>query len=140
MLGLVQARGKPLFELVEVLAGKSVPLPPLPTDRKNKRHMMRHLHASYDGLLAFLRAHGAMLASLKSDHLLALDDFLKVSEERHAAAAAAASGGAVLKPERLPRAKRKALEAEHKPAHVEAWLELLLQAIEYMYTYIHIYI
>ena len=57
---------------------KRMPLPSAPSDKKNAKQMLRHLHASYDGLIAFLRAHGAMLAALKSDHLLSLEDFLNM--------------------------------------------------------------
>ena len=124
-LAMVQARGRPIFELVEVLAGKSVPMPPAPQDRKNAKQLLRHLHASYDGLVAFLRAHGAMLAALKSEYLLNLEDFLKVSAERHAAAAM--GDGAK---ERLSRSRRKQLEAEHKLGHVESWLEIVLQVVK----------
>ena len=63
-----------------------------------------------------------MLASLKSEYLLALDDFMKVSAEKHAAAAMGDRAK-----ERLPRSRRKQLEAEHKLGHVESWLELVLQ-------------
>ena len=37
-------------------------MPPRPQDPKNAKQVLRHLHASYNGLVAFLRAHGAMLA------------------------------------------------------------------------------
>ena len=124
-LAMVQARGRPIFDLVEVLAGKAVPMPPAPQDRKNDKQLVRHLHASYDGLVAFLRAHGAMLAALKSDHLLGLADFLTVAKERHAAAA----NGDKSK-EKMPRKQRKQLEAEHKLGHVEAWLEIVLQVVK----------
>ena len=68
-------------------------MPPRPQDPKNAKQVLRHLHASYNGLVAFLRAHGAMLAALKTEHLLSLDDFLKVSECRRAELSGAERSG-----------------------------------------------
>ena len=45
-----------------------------------------------------------------------------MSAEKHAAAAMGDRAK-----ERLPRSRRKQLEAEHKLGHVESWLELVLQ-------------
>ena len=41
-------------------------MPPRPQDPKNAKQALRHLHASYNGLVAFLRAHGAMLARTRT--------------------------------------------------------------------------
>ena len=41
-------------------------MPPRPQDPKNAKQVLRHLHASYNGLVAFLRAHGALLAPTRT--------------------------------------------------------------------------
>ena len=41
-------------------------MPPRPQDPKNAKQVLRHLHASYNGLVAFLRAHGALLAPTRA--------------------------------------------------------------------------
>lgn len=111
---LTQSKGAPAYELVQMLSGKAIPLPEAPTDRKNDKAALRYLLGSYEALLAFLRAHGAMLASAKAESMLPLDDYLKL-----------VAGGAP-----LSRAKRSTLRRAHSVAHPEAWLELVMQLIK----------
>jgi hypothetical protein len=88
-------------------------VPEQPADRKNEKALLRHLVQSYDQMIQFLRAHGAMCASLKAEQLLPLDEYLKL-----------VGGGAP-----LSRKERKAVRDEHAVFHSESWLELLFQAI-----------
>ena len=110
---LTANKGAVAYELLALVSGKSVPVPEQPSDRKNEKALLRHLVQSYDQMIQFLRAHGAMCASLKAEQLLPLDEYLKL-----------VGGGAP-----LSRKERKAVRDEHAVFHSESWLELLFQAI-----------
>ena len=108
-------KGQAGYDLINLISGKTVPMPDPPADRKNDKAALRFLVASYEGLLTFLRSHGAMLGFVKAERLLPPDDYFKLLS---------LSGTA------LGRKERNEVRREHAVLHAEAWLELLIQAVK----------
>ena len=112
---LTTNNGAVVLDLIQLVSGKSVPLPDPPADRKNPKLALRHEVMCYDAMLAFLRAHGGMLAHVKPEMLLPLDPYLKLI----------AGNGPP-----LGRKERSAARRDHQVRHPEAWLEVLFQAVK----------
>lgn len=119
---LCASKGKAAIELVEVLSGKRVSIPQVAAaDRKNAKQVARWTLGHFEALLSFLRGCGALLAPVKADHLLSLDDFMKLAEAGVGTIPSTAKGG------RLSRRRIKSLTAEHTGAHAPSWVEVLFQ-------------
>ena len=110
-----QGKAQAMYDVISLTSGKSVPLPDPPADRKNEKAALRHEVASYDAVLSFLRAHGALLASTKPELLLPLDEYLKIM----------AGNGAP-----LGRKERREVRKDHAVRHPEAWLDVLFQTVK----------
>ena len=112
---LTQNKGSSAYDIIQLVSGKSVPLPEPPQDRKNDKAALRHEVLSYDAMLAFLRAHGAMLAHTKPEMLLPLDEYTKLM----------AGNGPPLN-----RKQRAEVRRDHGVRHPEAWLDVLFQTVK----------
>ena len=111
---LTANKARAALDVIQMVSGKTVPLPDPPTDRKNEKLALRHEMASMDAVLAFLRAHGAMLAHVKPEMLLPLEEYMKLL-----------SGGG-----QLSRKERKAIRKDHEVRHPEGWIDVLFQSIK----------
>ena len=112
---LTANKARAALDVIQMVSGKTVPLPDPPTDRKNEKLALRHEMASMDAVLAFLRAHGAMLAHVKPEMLLPLEEYMKLM----------LSGGGRYR-------ARSARRSERTMRHGirEGWIDVLFQSIK----------
>ena len=107
---LCAARAAPTLELLAMLSGKPVPMPDAPADRKSEKQALRHAVACGEAMLAFLRAHGAMLATVNPEHLLPIEEYVRLGK--------------------MAGRPKATLVREHGYKHPEAWLEVVLQLVK----------
>lgn len=131
---LVHSNGRYLYEMIEFLSGKTVPNKGgagrgadgtsssfRTTDRGGKgknREMVKisGLLTQYDQLLLFLKNNGALLASVRPEHFLSCDQYLRYMQ---------ANSGTP-----LSGAQRRHVEKQFYPRSMDAWLSCILQAIK----------
>jgi hypothetical protein len=123
---LLAGTGRQLYDMIEFLSGKSVPQGRARVEtgggrgnmgssgRSRNREMIR-IHAlmgQYEAMLTFLKSHGGLLASVKPEHFLSLDQYLRFQQTQY------------------PGTKRHVTEKAFYPKSVESWLTCILQTIK----------
>lgn len=125
---LVQSNGRFLYEMIEFLSGKAVPQKGRggadgtsssfrSNDRGGKgknRELVKitALMAQYEQLLHFLKTHGAMLASVRPEHFLSSEHYLRLMQSSNAGLT------------------RRQVEKVFYAKSMEAWLSCILQTIK----------
>jgi hypothetical protein len=97
----------------------------------SKRERAAVMYAQAQGLLGFLRGHGAMLPQVQPEALLCREDFCRVRKYQHRGAFGAPWGAPILQylspAERIRR--RKFLSAAFPLLSLEAWTSVCLQVV-----------
>eukprot|EP00927_Polykrikos_kofoidii_P033789 TRINITY_DN28631_c0_g1_i1.p1 TRINITY_DN28631_c0_g1~~TRINITY_DN28631_c0_g1_i1.p1 ORF type:complete len:1661 (+),score=302.97 TRINITY_DN28631_c0_g1_i1:478-4983(+) len=124
---LISSGGRHLYEMIEFLSGKQVPAKNARTDngqtrtdnrgpagRARTRDMQRILSVTsqYESLLTFLKTNGALLASVRPEHFLSSDQYLKFQQNSYHGV------------------QRRQVEKSFFPKSIEAWLTCILQTIK----------
>jgi hypothetical protein len=124
---LVTSSGRQLYDMIEFLSGKAVPAARRagesgPNTRANmgssqrtrNREMIKinQLMGQYESMLTFLKQHGGLLAHVKPEHFLSLDQYLRFQQSQ------------------VPGTKRVSTEKQFYPKSIEAWLSCILQTIK----------
>ena len=77
---LINTNGRYVYEMVEIACGKQVP-GRIQKSTGTKRHQWQELVTQYTEMLRFLKSYGAMLHSVRPEHLLNTDDYVRAREE-----------------------------------------------------------
>jgi len=123
---LVTFGGRHVYEMIEFLSGKQVPQggagKAVAHDKggkgrgntNNSKEMQRinQLLQQYEGLLNFLKQHGALLSSVRPEHFLSNEQFLRFQQISQ------------------PTISRRQVEKVFFPNSIEAWLTVILQTIK----------
>ncbi|KDO33411.1 hypothetical protein SPRG_02218 [Saprolegnia parasitica CBS 223.65] len=115
---IVAAAGRPIYEMLDVVCGKSVP-GRLKSVSGLKKEQMQQLMGQYTELLRFLKSYGALLNDLRPEQLLDMDMYLRWMEDDSATLAAHSSAN-----------RRATLEKDFGRVSVHVWLKIVYQIIK----------
>ncbi|OQR96965.1 hypothetical protein ACHHYP_12938 [Achlya hypogyna] len=115
---IVQAAGRPIYEMLEVVCGKSVP-GRVKAIASQKREQMTQLVGQYTELLRFLKSYGALLNDLRPEQLLDQDMYVRWMEDDGATLSAHSSIH-----------RRATLEKDYARLSVHVWLKIVYQILK----------
>ena len=115
----ISAHGKPILDMIETLAGRSVP-GRVSKLSQNRRESFDQLCSQYGEMLTFLKSHGALLHHIRPAHLLSCDNYTRMMTVDDLSR---------LTPAQLLQ-RRQALEKEHAQLSRAAWGTIVLQCIK----------
>lgn len=121
----ISSKGRLIIELVEFWSGKPVP-GKVTRLSGNKREASEQILGQYEKLLTHLKAHGALLNSVKPEMMLDMEDFSRVIHARMAKISS--NGGDPSEADRLGH--WAALDASFLQVSSAAWRVVLMQTIK----------
>lgn len=127
---VIAAHGRPVFEMVDVLAGKSPP-GRLHRVNPNPREQTIQLLGQYKDLLSFLKQHGALLHHVRPEQLLKKEQYAKVTTSRrgHFGAAYGQVFVGNVEPSKLLAMKREA-SRQWQTVSLDAWSSVAYQILK----------
>eukprot|EP00929_Paragymnodinium_shiwhaense_P088700 TRINITY_DN49010_c0_g1_i1.p1 TRINITY_DN49010_c0_g1~~TRINITY_DN49010_c0_g1_i1.p1 ORF type:complete len:2929 (-),score=783.00 TRINITY_DN49010_c0_g1_i1:108-8894(-) len=125
---LIATGGRHLLEMIEFLSGKPVPTSrnrvetgntggrsgnaPAGRQRNKEMQKIQSLVGQYEALLTYLKTNGALLSSVRPEHFLSAEQYLRHQQHTY------------------PGIHRKTVEKVFFPKSIEAWLTVILQTIK----------